>query len=70
MVRKYIEVFINSVGAILILSSGAKILSSFGNAPILNQSDPIFVMSYRYFFLLSGLEKESNYSLACFVVMG
>jgi hypothetical protein len=49
--------FLHSAGVLLVATALAKLMSSFGSAPILLTSDPILVIPFRYvFWLVGGIE--------------
>lgn len=44
-----------SMGGLLLITSGAKIISALGNAPALLNSDPILLVSFRTEFFIVGV---------------
>jgi hypothetical protein len=55
MSPKLTRCFFISTGFLLILTGSAKLLSSFGNARILDVKDSIFALQFRYIFQMVGL---------------
>jgi hypothetical protein len=49
------EIFIRSAGVILLVTGFAKIASGFGDKIILDQSDPLFGISFRHLMQLAGM---------------
>lgn len=49
-----IRLFIQSAGILLLVTAIAKLISSTGNAHMLNLSDPILFLSYRQVFCVIG----------------
>ena len=49
---------------ILLATAIAKLISSFGSAPLLNKPDPLLALAYRYVFWIAGV-LELTVSLIC-----
>jgi hypothetical protein len=62
---KVVYFFLKSVGLLLAFSAIAKLVSATGSAPILEENDPIFMVSFRILFWLIGL-LELIIALICF----
>lgn len=56
--------FIKSAGLFLLLTAMAKLLSAAGSGRLLNVLDPIFLIPYRYLFVLLGFV-ELGIALLC-----
>jgi hypothetical protein len=50
MQQKSIVFFIHSSGILFLLTAVAKLISGFGTAAILNNPDPVFLISFRHLF--------------------
>src|SRR5579885_831861 len=48
------RIFIVSAGAMLFITAAAKLISSFGSSSILEKPDPVFQITFRSLFWLSG----------------
>lgn len=66
MNKKYINVFIAASSIVLSLTGVAKIVSASGNAGILELKDPVFGLSYRHLFYVSGVV-ELFIAIFCFL---
>jgi hypothetical protein len=65
MQMKIIKFFLFSAGVVLLITATAKIISSFGNARILQNADPLFGVSFHNLFLaVSSIEVVA--ALVCF----
>ena len=64
MVPRLIPYFFRSASVLLIITGAAKIISGFGSAKILDQSDPVFGFSMRDLFWIVGI-MEAGVALAC-----
>jgi hypothetical protein len=62
---KIISVFVYSAGALLLITAVAKLISSVGNARILETPDPILAIPFREVFVAAGI-LEFFVALACF----
>jgi hypothetical protein len=62
--NKALKVFISSAVVLLLATSAAKFVSSFGHARILDRNDPIFQVSFRVLFLIVA-SLELGVSLFC-----
>ena len=62
---KVISLFLRSSGLVLLLTGTVKILSSFGNDRILNNTDPVFGLSFQHVFWIAGLA-ELGVAMVCF----
>ena len=49
------RIFIYSAGLLLLITGGAKLYSTAGNAHILQLPDPILIMSFRHIFWIVGI---------------
>lgn len=54
IMRKAIQSFIYSAGALLLITSAAKLISGSGGALVLSVSDPIFKFQFRTMFWIAG----------------
>jgi len=54
MRKKLILVFLYSAGAFLLTTASAKLVSSFGSSRILQNSDPVLLLSFRNIFRIVG----------------
>jgi len=62
---KIARLFLYSAGALLLLTAAAKLVSSFGSTRILQMSDPVLALPFRYvFWLVSAI--ELGVAFACF----
>jgi hypothetical protein len=64
MTSKIARLFLYVAGALLLATAGAKLVSSFGGARALANSDPITGLTFRNFFQLGGTI-ELLVALAC-----
>jgi hypothetical protein len=54
MKLKLVRMFLVSAAFFLLITAAAKLISSFGHAPILETADPLLKLSYRHLFWLAG----------------
>lgn len=62
---RLVHFFLFSAGVLLLLTAIAKFISSYGKTAVLEVSDPILVIKFRYVFILVGLI-ELTIALVCF----
>lgn len=55
MSERSINIFERSAGVIFFVTAGAKLISAIGSSRILLTSDPVFLLPFRYVFLVAAL---------------
>lgn len=63
---KSLNIFLRSVGILLLITAFAKLASSVGHATILDTSDPILGLTFRWLFIVAG-GIELSVGLTCLV---
>jgi hypothetical protein len=62
---KYVNLFLNSAGILLLITSGAKFISSFGHSAILQTGDPLTGLRFQNVFFIVAIV-ELVVALFCF----
>lgn len=55
MKQKTVSIYIRSAGILLFITAAAKMVSSFGTAPIGEHLDPVFSIRFRDMFRILGM---------------
>lgn len=65
MRSKPIRIFIFSAAILILITGAAKIISGFGSSRVLQNSDPLFIVTFRVLFWVVG-SLECGLALFCF----
>lgn len=66
MHQRSIVFFIHSSGILFLLTAGAKLISVTGTAAILNNPDPVFLISFRHIFYAAAVAELSVAAICLF----